>query len=59
MSQTSDIKYFLEVLDRDVKVPHENLSICVLLCRDKTNKVVEYALLSRSLSPIILKLKKG
>jgi predicted nuclease of restriction endonuclease-like (RecB) superfamily len=44
------LNFYLEALDRDVKKPNENLSIGVLLCKDKDNEVVEYAL-SRSLSP--------
>jgi len=44
------LNFYLEALDRDVKKPHENSSIGVLLCRDKDDEVVEYAL-SRNLSP--------
>lgn len=44
------LNFHLEALDRDVKKPHENPSIGVLLCKDKDKEVVEYAL-SRSLSP--------
>ncbi|MCQ2229492.1 MAG: PDDEXK nuclease domain-containing protein [Bacteroidales bacterium] len=40
-------------LDRDVKKPHENPSIGVLLCKSKDDEVVEYAL-SRSLSPTLV-----
>lgn len=47
------LEFYLEALDRDVKLPHENPSIGVLLCREKDNEVVEYAL-SRSLSPAII-----
>jgi hypothetical protein len=46
-------EFYLEVLDRDVKKPHENPSIGVLLCKDKDDEVVEYAL-SRSLSPTLV-----
>lgn len=45
--------FYLEALDRDVKKPHENPSIGVLLCRDKDDDVVEYAL-SRHLSPALI-----
>ena len=44
---------YLEALDRDVKKPHENPSIGVLLCKDKDDAVVEYAL-SRTLSPTLV-----
>jgi predicted nuclease of restriction endonuclease-like (RecB) superfamily len=47
------LDFYLEALDRDVKKPHENPSIGVLLCRDKDDEVVEYAL-SRNLSPTLI-----
>ena len=47
------LEFYLEALDRDVKKPHENPSIGVLLCRDKDDEVVEYAL-SRSISPAVV-----
>jgi len=47
------LEFYLEALDRDVKKEHENPSIGVLLCRDKNDKVVEYAL-SRSQSPTVI-----
>ncbi len=47
------LNFYLEALDRDIKKPNENPSIGVLLCKDKDNEVVEYAL-SRSLSPTMV-----
>ena len=47
------LNFYLEALDRDVRKPHENPSIGVLLCASKDNEVVEYAL-SRSLSPSLV-----
>jgi len=47
------LNFYLEALDRDVKKSHENPSIGVLLCRDKDDEVVEYAL-SRNLSPTLV-----
>jgi len=47
------LNFYLEALDRDVKKPHENPSIGILLCRDKDEEVVEYAL-SRNLSPTLV-----
>ena len=47
------LNFYLEALDRDVKKVHENPSIGVLLCKDKDDEVVEYAL-SRSLSPTMV-----
>ncbi len=42
--------FYLEALDRDVRKPHEQPAIGVLLCASKDEEVVEYAL-SRTLSP--------
>ena len=47
------LNFYLEALDRDVKKSNENPSIGILLCKDKDNEVVEYAL-SRSLSPTMV-----
>jgi predicted nuclease of restriction endonuclease-like (RecB) superfamily len=47
------LQFYLEALDRDVKKPHEQPSIGVLLCATKNNEVVEYAL-SRSMSPALV-----
>lgn len=47
------LNFYLEALDRDVKKPHENPSVGVVLCKSKNAEVVEYAL-SRSLSPALV-----
>ena len=47
------LNFYLEALDRDVKKPHENPSIGVLLCKNKDKEVVEYAL-SRNMSPALV-----
>lgn len=47
------LNFYLEALDRDVRKPHENPSIGLLLCATKDSEVVEYAL-SRSLSPAMI-----
>ncbi|MFD2335095.1 YhcG family protein [Pedobacter mendelii] len=47
------LNFYLEALDRDVKKPHENPSIGVLLCKGKDEEVVEYAL-SRNISPALI-----
>ena len=47
------LNFYLEALDRDVRNPKENPSIGILLCKDKDDAVVEYAL-SRSLSPTMV-----
>ena len=45
--------FYLEALDRDVRKPHEQPAIGVLLCASKDDEVVEYAL-SRTLSPALI-----
>jgi predicted nuclease of restriction endonuclease-like (RecB) superfamily len=52
-AHVGQLDFYLEALDRDVRKPHENPSIGVLLCASKDNEVVEYAL-SRSLSPSLV-----
>jgi len=47
------LEFYLEALDRDLRKPHENPAIGVLLCASKDDEVVEYAL-SRSLSPALV-----
>jgi predicted nuclease of restriction endonuclease-like (RecB) superfamily len=47
------LNFYLEALDRDVRKPHENPAIGLLLCASKDSEVVEYAL-SRSLSPALV-----
>ncbi len=47
------MNFYLEALDRDVKMPHENPSVGVILCKSKDREVVEYAL-SRNLSPSLV-----
>ncbi len=47
------LEFYLEALDRDIKKPHENPSIGILLCKDKDDEVVEYAM-ARSLSPTMV-----
>ena len=47
------LNFYLEALDREVKKPHENPAIGVLLCASKDDEVVEYAL-SRSTSPALI-----
>ena len=47
------INFYLEALDRDVRKPHENPSIGVLLCKSKDDEIVEYAM-SRNISPTLV-----
>ena len=47
------LNFYLEALDRDVRKPHEQPAIGVLLCASKNDEVVEYAL-SRTLSPSLI-----
>ncbi len=47
------MNFYLEALDRDVRRPHENPSIGILLCKGKDNEVVEYAM-ARNTSPAMI-----
>ena len=47
------INFYLEALDRDVKKPNENPSVGLILCANKDDAIVEYAL-SRSMSPTMV-----
>ena len=47
------LNFYLEALDRDMKKPHENPAVGVLLCAGKDDEVVEYAL-NRSASPALI-----
>jgi predicted nuclease of restriction endonuclease-like (RecB) superfamily len=37
------LNFYLNVLDDKVKLPHENPSIGIIICKEKSNTVVEYA----------------
>ncbi len=52
-SYMGQLEFYLEALDRDVKLENENPSIGVLICKEKDNDVVEYSL-SRSVSPTVV-----
>ncbi|MDP0587879.1 MAG: PDDEXK nuclease domain-containing protein [Candidatus Endonucleobacter bathymodioli] len=47
------LEFYLEALDQNVKLAHENPSIGILLCREKDDEVVKLAL-NRSLSPTVI-----
>ncbi len=47
------MNFYLEALDREMKKETENPSVGVILCADKDDEVVEFAL-SRSLSPTMV-----
>jgi predicted nuclease of restriction endonuclease-like (RecB) superfamily len=47
------LNFYLEVLDKDIKRPHENPSIGVLICKEKDNEVVKYSM-ARNISPAIV-----
>lgn len=47
------LNFYLEALDRDVRKPHENPTIGILLCKTKDDEVVEYAM-SRITSPALV-----
>ncbi len=52
-SYLGQLEFYLEALDQDVKLPHENPTIGVLLCREKNDEIVKYAL-NRSVSPTLI-----
>lgn len=47
------LEFYLEALDQNEKLPNENPSIGILLCREKDDEVVKLAL-NRSLSPTVI-----
>jgi predicted nuclease of restriction endonuclease-like (RecB) superfamily len=38
------LNFYLNVLDEKVKLPHENPSIGIVLCKEKTNTIVEFSI---------------
>lgn len=52
-SYMGQLEFYLEALDRVVKLENENPSIGVLICKEKDNDVVRYSL-NRSLSPTVV-----
>ena len=47
------MEFYLESLDRDVKKVHEKPSVGIILCKNRDEKIVEYAL-SRTMSPTMV-----
>ena len=47
------LEFYLEALDRNVKKENENPSVGLILCTEKDEEVVEYAL-NRSMSPALI-----
>ena len=45
------MEFYLNVLDDTIKLPHENPSIGIIICKSKNRTIVEYAL-RHSKSPI-------
>lgn len=52
-AHVGQLQFYLEALDRDVKLPHEKPSIGVLLCATKNAEMVEYAL-ARTTAPALV-----
>lgn len=46
-------EFYLEALDRQVKIENENPSVGLLLCATKNDEVVEYSM-SRTMSPMMV-----
>jgi len=47
------MNFYLEALDRDIKKSNENPSVGIILCTNKEDEIVEYAM-SRNLSPTMV-----
>jgi RecB family endonuclease NucS len=47
------MNFYLEALDREYKKEHENPSVGIILCADKDDEIVEFAM-SRNLSPVLV-----
>jgi predicted nuclease of restriction endonuclease-like (RecB) superfamily len=47
------MNFYLEALDREYKKEHEKPSVGIILCADKDDEIVEFAM-SRSLSPVLV-----
>ncbi len=43
---TGQLNFYLNVLDAKIKLPHENSSIGIVLCKEKNNTVVEFSVKS-------------
>lgn len=52
-SHLGQLQFYLEVLDKDIKKPHENPTIGILICKTKDEEVVKYAL-NRHASPTLI-----
>lgn len=37
------MNFYLSALDDNIRQPHENPSIGIILCKEKKNKIVEYS----------------
>ena len=47
------LQFYLEALDQTVKKPHENPSVGILICADKDDEVVKFAM-NRNISPAMV-----
>lgn len=52
-SYVGQLQFYLEALDQDIKKPHENPSIGILICNTKDDEVVKYAM-NRNMSPTMV-----
>lgn len=52
-AHVGQLQFYLEALDCDVKKPHENPSIGILICKTKDDEVVKYTM-NRSISPTLI-----
>ena len=49
----SKMNFYLEALDRQEKIKEDNPSIGVILCSERNQAIVEYAM-SRNISPLLV-----
>jgi len=52
-SHLGQLQFYLEALDTDIKKPHQNPTIGILICKTKDEEVVKYAL-NRHASPTMI-----
>jgi predicted nuclease of restriction endonuclease-like (RecB) superfamily len=52
-AHVGQLQFYLETLDCDIRKPHENPSIGILICKTKDDEVVKYTM-NRSVSPTLV-----
>lgn len=52
-AHVGQLQFYLEALDCDIRKPHENPSIGILICKIKDDEVAKYTM-NRSVSPTLV-----